>query len=59
MVPNGSSINFVQRSLGNLNQTKFNKKNVEYVELSRKKKTKIYEVLQFSSGFSYFKIITK
>ena len=38
MVHSGSSINFVQESLGNLNQTKFNKKIFEYVELSRKKK---------------------
>ena len=42
MVHSGSSINFVQESLGNLNQTKFNIKNFfEYVELSRKKKVNI------------------
>ena len=55
MVPSDSSRNFIQESLGNLNQTKFNKKKIEYVELSRKKKGKYTKFYNFLRGFHIFK----
>ena len=55
MVPSDSSRNFIQESLGNLNQTKFNKKKIEYVELSRKKKGKYTKFYNFLLGFHIFK----
>ena len=58
MVPGGSSRNFIQELLGNLNQTKFSKNKIfEYVELSRKKKGKYTKFYNFPLGFHIFGIL--